>query len=234
MNAVDQKTITKVARRYLIRSMIAPVFMGFLYFLSAGNLANTRAWSYYILFFALSLGISIVLFIKNRELLYHRASFKSDAVGWDKWLMPMAVMTGFHVQSIVMGLEARFAEPFINDTALIVGFILYLVSYVISSWAMLVNRHFETNVRIQKDRNHKVITTGPYSVIRHPGYLAFILATFGIPLIIGSHWGFINATVGTVLILIRTYKEDQTLQCELDGYKTYTQSVKWRIFPGAW
>ena len=234
MNTVDQKTITKAAMRYLIRSMIAPVFMGILYFLSAGSLENTRAWSYYTLFFIFSLGVSIVLFIKNRELLYHRASFKSDAVGWDKWLMPAAVLTGFHVQSIVMGLEARFVDPFTNNSSLIIGFLLYIISYVISTWAMLVNRHFETNVRIQKDRHHEVITSGPYRMIRHPGYLAFILATFGIPFIIGSHWGFFNATMGTVLILIRTYKEDQTLQSELDGYKSYSQSVKWRIFPGIW
>jgi len=180
------------------------------------------------------LGVSIVLFIKNRELLYHRASFKSDAVGWDKWLMPAAVLTGFHIQSIVMGLEARFVDPFTNNSSLIIGFLLYIISYVISTWAMLVNRHFETNVRIQKDRHHEVITSGPYLMIRHPGYLAFILATFGIPFIIGSHWGFFNATMGTVLILIRTYKEDQTLQSELDGYKSYSQSVKWRIFPGIW
>lgn len=234
MKNLDDKTITKGAIRYLIRAMIAPVFMGLLYFLAAGNMANTRAWIYYILFFLLSFCVNIILYIKNKTLLYHRSSTKKDAVGWDKWLMPVALLIGFHLQSIIMGLEDRILDTYNSNYTLAIGLILLLISYIITTWAMLVNQHFEANVRIQKDRDHQVISTGPYSVVRHPGYLAFILATFAIPFIIGSNLGFINAIIGSLLLLIRTHKEDQTLNQELKGYPEYSQKVLWKILPVIW
>ena len=234
MHSIDQKHINQGASKYMIRALIAPLFMCILYFLAAGNLNNTRAWIYYILFFVLAVGVNSILYIHNKELLYHRSKSKPDAVGWDKWLMPIAVVTGFHLQSLVMGFEARFAVPCINNTALVLGLLLYLLSYFFTTWSMLINHHFEANVRIQKDRDHTVISTGPYSIVRHPGYLAFILATFSIPLIVGSYYGFINAFLGSILILIRTYKEDNTLKKELEGYQDYTSLTRFRILPGIW
>jgi len=148
--------------------------------------------------------------------------------------MPIAVLTGFHLQSITMGLDARFSWSFIDQKYIIVGCVLYLFSLLFSTWAMYVNHHFEANVRIQKDRNHQVISTGPYAIIRHPGYLAFIVGSFAIPLIIGSIYGLLNAIVATILILIRTSKEDQTLNLELHGYQQYSKIVSYRIIPGVW
>ena len=234
MQTINEKVINRGAYTYMVRALIAPVLMGFIYFLAAGKLDNQNAWFYYILFFVLSISVNSVLFVKNKELLYHRSKTKSDAVSWDKRLMPIAVLTGFHLQNLVMGLEHRFSEPFTNNMAMIIGLILYLVSYFITTWSMLVNHHFEANVRIQKDRSHQVITSGPYAIVRHPGYLSFILATFAIPMIIGSYYGFLNAFLGSILLLIRTHMEDNTLKEELDGYQEYALITRYRILPGIW
>lgn len=234
MNSNDEKLINRGALKYMARAIIAPVFMGLLYFLAAGSTDNTRAWIYFILFFVLSFGTNSVLYVKNKELLYHRSKLKPDAVGWDKWLMPLALLTSFHLQSIIMGLETRANTPQIEAIPIFIGVCIYVFSFVITALAMLVNQHFEANVRIQKDRDHNVVSTGPYSVVRHPGYLAFILATFAIPLIIGSTYGFINAFIGSILILFRTYKEDNTLKEELNGYENYAAATRYRILPGVW
>ena len=234
MDSIDQIRVNQGAVKYMIRAIIAPVFMGILYFLSAGNTDNIRAWIYYTLFFILSVGVNSLLFVKNKELLYHRSKAKSDAVGWDKWLMPIAVLSGFHLQSIVMGLEDRISESSNSTIFMISGITVYLFSYFITTRAMIVNHHFEANVRIQKDRDHQVISTGPYKIVRHPGYLAFILATFSIPLIIGSTYGFVNAIIGSILLIIRTYKEDNTLEKELDGYRDYVSTTRYRLIPGIW
>jgi len=234
MRSVNDKEIKIGAAKYLIRSLIAPMLMAALYFLSAGDTQNQRAWFFFTLFFVFSLLINGILFIKKPVLLYHRSKFKSDAKGWDKWLMPIAVISGFHLQSVIMGFDARFNWSFIDQRYIILGNILFLLSLILSTWAMYVNQHFEAHVRIQKDRKHEVITTGPYAIVRHPGYLAFVLGTLGIPLILGSFYGILVGSIASLLILLRTIKEDNTLKKELEGYTTYTKNVKYRLVPGLW
>ena len=230
---MDNK-VKKGAKIYFIRSLIAPILMGMLFFVFSGYVEQPRAWFYYTMFFLLSLGLNGYLYFRNPELMYHRNSIKSDAKGWDKVIMPAAVLTAFHLQSITMGLDIRFGGPNLDHVFFILGTIFYLISFVISSWAMIENEHFEANVRIQKERHHHVVSTGPYRFIRHPGYLAFVIGTIGVPFIIGAKLGLINAFVGILLILVRTYKEDKTLRNELDGYVDYSARVKYRIVPGIW
>ncbi|MCG8308864.1 MAG: isoprenylcysteine carboxylmethyltransferase family protein [Cytophagales bacterium] len=230
----SKKEVRSGATRYFIRTLIAPVFMGILYFISAGSLSNYRAWFYFTLFFLLSALANGFLYFKKPELLYHRSRMKKDAKGWDKWLMPLAVISGFHLQCIVMGLDYRFRWSDIDSIAIPAGIILFLLSFLISSWAMFVNDHFEANVRIQADRGHKVISEGPYKFIRHPGYVTFIIGTVAVPLIIGSAIGIIIAFFASLLIIFRTYKEDNALQQELPGYSSYAKTVRYRLLPKIW
>jgi protein-S-isoprenylcysteine O-methyltransferase Ste14 len=87
-------------------------------------------------------------------------------------------------------------------------------------------------VRIQKERGHTVCDTGPYRIVRHPGYLGNILPLPGIVLALGSLWAIIPAVAALVVVIIRTVLEDRTLQAELPGYREYAQRVKYRLFPG--
>jgi protein-S-isoprenylcysteine O-methyltransferase Ste14 len=97
-----------------------------------------------------------------------------------------------------------------------------------------MNPHFEPTVRIQKERDHKVITSGPYKLVRHPGYLAGILFVISVPLIIGSCFAFVPVGIYVILVVIRTFLEDNTLQEELEGYTKYASQVRKRLFPGIW
>lgn len=230
-----EKEIKKGAYQYLIRSCIAPVFMAFIFFLSAGTLHFRNGWILYGLFFVISVVSNLILFRKNPELMSNRINLNKEGIKkWDKILMPVAIITGFHLQAVVMGLDIRFSWTPIDIENLPAGITLYLVSFVIGSWAMIVNRHFEPNVRIQKERDHQVITDGPYKYIRHPGYTGFMLGSLGSALIIGSLAGLINTLVSTFLIILRTKLEDETLQKELTGYIQYVQKVKFRLIPGIW
>lgn len=99
---------------------------------------------------------------------------------------------------------------------------------------MIVNTYFEATVRIQNDRDHKVITAGPYKMVRHPGYVGAILWIVATPLIIGSVVGFVPVGIAGLVLIVRTWLEDKTLQSELNGYVEYAQRVKYRLFPGIW
>jgi len=99
---------------------------------------------------------------------------------------------------------------------------------------MLENEYFEQFVRIQEERGHRVVTTGPYRFVRHPGYLAAILGALATPLMLGSAWTFVPAGLLGLLFVVRTYLEDETLQRELDGYKEYSEGTQFRLLPFLW
>jgi protein-S-isoprenylcysteine O-methyltransferase Ste14 len=99
---------------------------------------------------------------------------------------------------------------------------------------MMSNRFFSAIVRIQKERGHTVVTTGPYRIVRHPGYLGAILHSFALPLLLGSVWGLMPAAVVVVGILVRTIVEDRVLRAQLEGYPEYARRVRFRLLPGVW
>jgi protein-S-isoprenylcysteine O-methyltransferase Ste14 len=107
--------------------------------------------------------------------------------------------------------------------------------YALSLWAMLVNRFFSSVIRIQTDRGQRVVTTGPYAFVRHPGYTAGILIIVASGPALGS-WlaAALVVTFSLPFLLYRTITEDRILQVELAGYSDYTTQVQWRLLPGIW
>jgi len=115
------------------------------------------------------------------------------------------------------------------------GLITIAAAYAVCLWAMRENRFFSSVVRIQTDRGQVVVTTGPYAVIRHPGYLAGILIIVASGVALGS-WlatGFLVA-MSLPFLLYRAITEDRILQAELPGYRDYAARVRWRLWPGIW
>jgi protein-S-isoprenylcysteine O-methyltransferase Ste14 len=115
------------------------------------------------------------------------------------------------------------------------GLIAMAAGFALALWAMVVNRFFSSVVRIQFDRGQHVITTGPYAVIRHPGYLAGIVFVVASGIALGSWCAALMLTVCTVpFLLYRVITEDGVLHAELPGYTDYAARVHWRLVPGVW
>ena len=117
----------------------------------------------------------------------------------------------------------------------LVALLIIAASYVLVFWAMLLNRFFSSVVRIQSDRGQYVVTSGPYALIRHPGYTAGILIMSASGIALGS---LIAAAFLIVIslpfLLYRVINEDRTLQAQLPGYADYARRVRWRLVPGIW
>ena len=166
-----------------------------------------------------------------------RAQYK-DSEGvkpWDRKLILLIAVIGPLAMIIVAGLDKRFgwSTPMslvISLAALVVA----VLALAFSTWALVENRFFSAVVRIQTDRGHSVCSTGPYHVVRHPGYAGGILFYLMTPLILSSWWAFIPALFTTIFTIIRTHLEDKTLQAELDGYRAYTHQTRYRLLPGVW
>jgi len=116
-----------------------------------------------------------------------------------------------------------------------VALIAMAASFALVLWAMVVNRFFSSVIRIQNDRGQHVISTGPYAVIRHPGYLAGIVFVVTSGIALGSWYAALMLTVCTVpFLLYRVIAEDSVLHAELPGYSDYAARVRWRLVPGVW
>jgi protein-S-isoprenylcysteine O-methyltransferase Ste14 len=116
----------------------------------------------------------------------------------------------------------------------VLGYGLLIVGIAGLTWAESVNKFFERTVRIQTDRGHEVIDTGPYRIVRHPGYVSGFFFLVGMSLALGSVWALIPAVLSCVVLVVRTILEDRLLREELAGYKEYTQRVRFRLIPGVW
>src|SRR3954453_10940580 len=99
---------------------------------------------------------------------------------------------------------------------------------------MALNPYAETTVRIQSDRGHTVISSGPYRLVRHPMYVGSSLMYPGTALMLASKWALLLSAVMAVLLLVRTALEDRTLRRELAGYEQYAVTTRYRLIPGVW
>jgi protein-S-isoprenylcysteine O-methyltransferase Ste14 len=152
---------------------------------------------------------------------------------WDRVLAPLTAVSISLPLFIVAGLDHRHSWSPVFPTWLnILGLILVTFGYAFATGALVENPYFSSVVRIQRDRGHVVCDTGPYGIIRHPGYAGHLLPLPGIALALGSLWTLIPAVVAFVILVIRTALEDQTLQEELPGYREYAQRGHFRLVPG--
>lgn len=110
----------------------------------------------------------------------------------------------------------------------------YILGQSLTLWAKKANRFFSSVVRIQSDRGQTVCSEGPYRYVRHPGYLGGLTFGLSAPVLLGSLVGLIPAVLAALGLLVRTLLEDNTLLAELDGYRQYANTVKFRLLPYIW
>jgi len=153
---------------------------------------------------------------------------------FDKILAPLAGLGGLIIV-MVIGFEARLNGDIVYSLPVkIAGFFALLFGFTFGTWALVENRYFSSVVRIQSERGHQVVSTGPYSIVRHPGYAGAIIMYLGTPLLLDSLWGFIPVLFSIAVLIVRTVFEDKTLQQKLTGYQKYTKRVRYRLLPPVW
>jgi protein-S-isoprenylcysteine O-methyltransferase Ste14 len=137
---------------------------------------------------------------------------------------------------VAAGLDAvRFGPAIpIPQSVQVTAFLVFALGYCFAFWAVRSNPFFATVVRIQDDRDHSVVSSGPYALVRRPGYAGVLLAHLAIPFALGSIWALMPAVVGTIFFVARTSLEDRTLRDGLVGYREYQTRVRWRLLPGVW
>ncbi|WP_197993134.1 methyltransferase family protein [Gimesia aquarii] len=209
------------------------VFFAILLFVPAGRLDWILGWIYVGLFIINMIINWVCLQLWNPELIAARMRFSKGTKTWDKvWAALFAPL--IIAIYIVAGLEFRDGASRLTEMAWPFGLVLFVLGSALLMWSMVVNPFFEKTVRIQTDRGHRVIDSGPYAYLRHPGYVGFMAWVLSTPLLLASAWALIPALLSVIGIAIRTALEDRTLRAELPGYTDYTKRVRFRLIPGIW
>jgi len=237
MSQVEGKIETKLNRSG-INALTAPIryiiITGLVFFITAGRTDIHRVWIYLLLHLAGAIIIGFVLAKNVPGLLNERGKMQKGTKQWDAVLITTFFMLAIFVTPFVAGQDYRNGSDLLPFYWLYPGLVLYVFSAVFSTIPMLHNPFFEVTVRIQTDRDHKVVESGPYRIVRHPGYGGILCGCLAMPLCFGSVLSFIPVVLMVIIILVRTYYEDKTLQDELEGYKEYTKKVRYRILPFIW
>ena len=220
--------------RQWIRLTVAYLSIPLVLLLCGGDIGWWQARLYSLQIVAAGIGGRIWAERRHPGLLAERQSIENirDAKAWDKVLAPlMALCLGFPMV-IVAGLDHRYGwSPAFPQWLIVTGFILITFGYAFAAWALAENRFFFSVVCIHRDRGHVVCDSGPYRVVRHPGYAGNLLALPGIGFALSSVWTLVPAALALIVTITRTALEDRALQDELPGYREYSQRVRYRLIP---
>lgn len=203
-------------------------------FWPAGTFDWPRGWMFLGAFVVLMVVGIVWVWLTNPELFVVRQKFQKGTKAWDAVVASLTVILFAAILPIAAMDDARFHWAPQPDWVVWIGYALLTVGFFGTTWAQSVNRHFEATVRIQTDRGHKVIDTGPYAFIRHPGYSFAIIMSAGMALSLGSLYALIPVGISVLLLAGRTLGEEAELRKGLEGYVDYTKRVRFRWIPGIW
>lgn len=222
-------------RKFLLRTAVWLALIACVLFGAAGTLDWPGAWVY--------LGLSVVtsfaggLWLARRDpgLLAERLGpiVQRDQKAWDKVFM-IVVFSFWFAWLALMGLDIRYGWSSIPVLLQVAGFVLLGLGTYLIGLTFKANSFAAPVVKIQTEREHRVIDTGPYAHVRHPMYSGVLLVTAGAPLLLGSWWGLLAGALFVFLLAGRAVLEERTLKAELKGYADYAAKVRYRLVPYLW
>ena len=222
----------KTIRKALVSGLIGLVVFGFLLFVPAGTFNYWQAWVFLVMILATWIP-SIYLLRANHTLLQRR--MRGGPVAETRtvqkvviavWYLSMAAMF------VVSALDHRFGWSSVPMAICLVGDVLVAVGLGVAMLVVSQNSYAAATVRVEAGQ--EVVSTGLYGLVRHPMYIGNLITMVGIPLALASYWGLVFVVPGLIVLALRIRDEEKLLRQELDGYREYTQKVRYRLVPCMW
>ncbi len=224
-----RRLLTRLMQIFLVHGLVLGLLL-----LVSGDPKWQWAWVNAALAVGRGLLFAGIVLVCRRETLAAPGEW-AGGPDWDRWTVAAWAIAFFVVLPVVAGLDARFGwTPFRVEEEHLAGGLMVATGTLLLGWALAVNAYFIPAARLQPERGQTVCAEGPYRLVRHPGYLATLLACLGVPVLLGTLWALIPAAIAGAAIVVRTALEDRMMRDHLDGYETYTRAVGARLVPGFW
>ncbi len=216
----------------IIGSYLGVLAFACLIYLAGGKVRYWQA-TLYVIIALIGTTLNHLLTPKGSELTVERASRVQEGEKWDRALLGILFLLNI-ITFVVAGLDSgRFKwSDKTSLAATVVGVLLMMVGQILFALAKRANSFFSSTVRIETKRKHMVCETGPYSFVRHPGYLGMMISVVGFPLVMNSYWSYLPVVVSVGILVLRAYLEDGFLKAKLEGYTNYTLKTRWLLIPG--
>jgi protein-S-isoprenylcysteine O-methyltransferase Ste14 len=227
--------VSPMIAKLLLQNLIWIAGMGALLFVPAGTLHWPAAWVYLGTVAILGLSCGLWLAKTDPALLAERMHpmMQKDQPAADKKFMLVFGLVAL-LWFVAIGLDKRLHASNIAVPVQTLGLAMLLVSTGFVMWVMRENSFASPVVKLQIERGHRVVSSGPYAFVRHPMYSGSVLFFVGAPLLLGSWWGVAMSPLFSVLFAIRARIEERALIAGLPGYADYTKRVRFRLLPGLW
>jgi protein-S-isoprenylcysteine O-methyltransferase Ste14 len=221
--------------KLLLQNTFFVAAMGALLFASAGTLHWPGAWAFLATSALLGPACGLWLAKTDPALLAERMRLtaRDEQPSADRKFM-LAFAAAALIWFVAMGLDRRLQASDVPLALQMLGLAMYLLSTGFIMWVFRVNSFAAPVVKVQTERHHHVISSGPYAWVRHPMYSGVMLFFFGAPLLVGSWWGVLIAPLFAVLFAARAGIEERALVAGLPDYADYAARVRYRLVPGVW
>jgi protein-S-isoprenylcysteine O-methyltransferase Ste14 len=215
------------------RFLQLPLVLALLVFLPAGTLDYWQGWLFSAVFVGCTLAITLYLAASDPELLERRmnAGPGAEKEPAQKVIIIVALLA-FAAMPLLSAIDHRLGWSSVPASAVIFGDILIVLAYI--GFYLVFRENTYGAATIQVAEGQRVISTGPYAVVRHPMYSWALLMMLGMPLALGSWWGLLVVVPGVATLVARLLDEEQFLAGNLPGYADYVRSVRYRLVPRVW
>lgn len=220
---MNKKLLLEAISKYLL----GIVLIGILLYVPAGTIKWFNGNLFMLLLFVPMFIAGIIMYLKAPNLLRSRLSAK-EKQGEQKDVVKYSGLM-FLVAFVIAGLNYRFKWIVLNNVVVIIGSIIFLLSYLMFGEVLRENAYLSRTIEVQE--NQTVVDTGLYGIVRHPMYTATIFLFLSMPLILNSLISFLIMLVYIPIIIKRIKNEEEVLEKELIGYKEYKQKIKYRLVP---
>jgi protein-S-isoprenylcysteine O-methyltransferase Ste14 len=209
------------------------VFFGVLLFWPAGTFNYWQAWVFIAVFEVGTMIPTIYLAVKYPDAFRRRTRTGPFAEGrMVQKLINIGIIATTVAAAVVSALDHRFGWSTVPTAVVVVGNVLILVGLAVAEVVVIQNNYAAATITVEKDQ--PVVSTGLYSVVRHPMYVGALILVVGMPLALGSYWGLLTMIPGVLIVVARITDEEKALRQELAGYEDYIDKVHYRLVPGVW
>ncbi len=221
---------SELIKKVILRFGMFIVVMGLMFFLPAGALKYWEAWVYMAILVIPMITVLFYLLKHDPELLERRMRMKEKEPE-QKTIIKIGALI-FIIIYLIPGFDQRYGWSSVPVSIIIIADIIVFCGYLLFVRVLIENSYASRIVEVEQQQ--KVITTGPYKIVRHPLYSAVLLMYVFSPLALGSYLAMIGTVLLIFLLIARITNEEKLLSKELEGYQDYLQKTKYRLVPGIW